>query len=173
MKEKTFGNIMLKNRKALLLLALGICAYIIYIVVSVHTEILTSQIERHPEEFNSYDGKYTIQTVVEEDKSVPIHYVNVIVFDNTVGKEVFSIRKEYRVFDFCWVAWEDDNYNFWLESGDLGIFYYEYQEDNTWKKYALVKEEEKYQLQLNGYRKETIDIEYEDLIKRLPDGYEL
>ena len=120
----------------LLLLALAIGAYLFYTVVRWHYETINSNIERYPEKFDSYDGKYTLQTVVEEGEegSAPIHYVNILIVDNTTGEEVLSIERVYRVFDFHWAMWETDSYNFRLKSGDIGTSYYEYQEDGTWKK---------------------------------------
>lgn len=156
----------------LLLLALAIGAYLFYTVVRWHYETINSNIERYPEEFDSYDGKYTLKALVEYDESVPIHYVNILIVDNATGEEVLSIESVYRVFDFHWAMWETDSYNFWLKSGDIGTSYYEYQEDGTWKEYALVTSDGKYQLQEN-YGKEGIEIPYEDIIERLPDGYEI
>ena len=120
----------------LLLLVLAIGAYLFYTVVRWHYETINSNIERYPEEFDSYDGKYTLQTVVEEGEvgRGTIHYVNILIVDNTTGEEVLSIERVYRVFDFHWAMWETDSYNFQLKSGDIGTSYYEYQEDGTWKK---------------------------------------
>ena len=120
----------------LLLLALAIGAYLIYAVARWHTETINSNIERYPEEFDSYDGKYTLQTFVEEGKegNSPIHYVNILIVDNTTGEEELSIERVYRVFDFHGAMWETDSYNFWLKSGDIGTSYYEYKEDGTWEK---------------------------------------
>lgn len=65
--------------------------------------------------------------------------------DNTTGEDVFYIKNQYRAFDFQWVIWENDSHNFWLKSGDLGTFYYEYQCDNEgWIKYGVVKTEKQY-----------------------------
>lgn len=118
----------------LLLFAFAIGGYMIYAVYRWHTETIVSNMERYPEEFDSYDGKYTIRTFVEKDESVPIHYVDILITDNNAGEEVFSIERVYRVFDFHWVLWEDDSYNFRIKSGDVGAFYYEYQEDGSWIK---------------------------------------
>ena len=118
----------------LLLLAFAVGSYLIYTVVRWHNETITSNIERYPEDLDSYDGKYTLQTYIEYDESVPIHYVNILIVDNTTGEEVLSIERVYRVFDFHWAMWETDSYNFQLKSGDIGTSYYEYQEDGTWKK---------------------------------------
>ena len=118
----------------LLLLVLAIGACLFYTVVRWHYGTINSNIERYPEEFDSYDGKYILKTLVEYDESVPVHYVNILIDDNTTGEEVLSIEKVYRVFDFHWAMWETDSYNFWLKSGDIGTSYYEYQEDGTWEK---------------------------------------
>ena len=134
MKRKKVIKIALIILIILLLLAFAVGAYLIYTVVRWHNETITSNIERYPEEFDSYDGKYTLQTYVEYDESVPIHYVNILIVDNTTGEEVLSIERVYRVFDFHWAMWETDSYNFQLKSGDIGTSYYEYQEDGTWKK---------------------------------------
>ena len=134
MKRKKVIKIALIILIILLLLAFAIGAYLIYTVVRWHNETITSNIERYPEELDSYDGKYTLQTYVEYDESVPIHYVNILIVDNTTGEEVLSIERVYRVFDFHWAMWETDSYNFQLKSGDIGTSYYEYQEDGTWEK---------------------------------------
>ncbi|MCM1425809.1 MAG: hypothetical protein NC118_04320 [Eubacterium sp.] len=127
-------KIILMIATVLLFLILGVGAYLVYIAAYAHTEALNAQIERHPEEFDSYDGKYTIRTSAEEDESVSVHYVNIAVVDNILEKEVFSIQKVYRAFDFGWVQWEDESYNFRIKSGDLGTFCYEYQKDGVWEK---------------------------------------
>lgn len=171
MKRKKLLKAAVITLAVILLLALGIGVYLVYAVLTFHKEALAAQIARHPEEFSSYDGKYSIRTAIEEDKSVSVHYVNVLVFDESTEQEVFSMKREYRAFDFGWVIWERNSYNFWLKSGDLGIFYYEYQENGSWVKYALVRKDGKYQLQSHDSREKTMDIEYEDIIKRLPDGY--
>ncbi len=174
MKRKRVIKIAVIILVILLLLALAIGLYLIYTVVRWHYETITTNIERYPEEFDSYDGKYTLQTVVEEGEegSGTIHYVNILIVDNTIGEEVLSIERVYRVFDFHWAIWETDSYNFWLKSGDIGTSYYEYQEDSVWKEYTLVISDGKYQLR-EHYGKDGIEIPYEDIIGRLPDGYEI
>ena len=66
--------------------------------------------------------------------------INIIILDNDTGDEVYAIRNVYRAFDFHWVKWEKDSYNFSLYSGDLGTFDYEYQGDDTWERHVIEEE---------------------------------
>ena len=81
------------------------------------------------------------------------------------------IKNEYRDFDFQWVVWEKENYNFWIKSGDLGTFYYEFQNsEKTWIKYRLeINNTGNYILY--GDKKNVKEINFENILDRLPEGY--
>lgn len=154
----------------ILLVIVGICIYILFTIKNVHEQILNSQKDRLPEVFISFDESYCMRVVVDENVHDSVHYVNIVICDNATEEEVFSIRDEYRVFDFYWVSWENENNNFWIKSGDLGIFCYEYKGSNVWEKYSMSKENDEYFL-VKGYgeMKEKENIKIEDLMRRLPE----
>jgi len=143
------------------------------IVVQWHLR-MTDFKEGTVEEYDSFDGRYTLRLSIEEDDYSKVHYANVFLQDNTTGEDVFYIKNQYRAFDFQWVIWENDSHNFWLKSGDLGTFYYEYQCDNEgWIKYGVVKTEKQYYVlrdRMGGIEKKA---DIEELEKRLPEGYSL
>lgn len=164
------------NRKTLLLILLlfitGILIIPFVIVVKWHLQ-MTNFKEGTVGEYDSFDGHYTMYMVVEEDYT-KLHYVNISLVDNIMEEEVFSIKNEYRAFDFHWVVWENKSYNFWLKSGDIGTFYYEFKGDNnTWIKYGVVKAGEKYYelRESMGSVEKTIDMD--EVKKRLPKEYYL
>lgn len=154
----------------IILLIGGICIYILYTIKNVHEQILNFQKDRLPEVFISFDNSYCMRVVVDENIHDSVHYVNVIIYDNATEEEVFSIRDEYRAFDFHWVSWENANNNFWIKSGDLGIFCYEYEGSNVWEKYSLLKENDEYFL-VRGYgeMKEKKNVKMEDLKRRISE----
>ncbi|MDE7000488.1 MAG: hypothetical protein K2P73_09360 [Lachnospiraceae bacterium] len=143
------------------------------IVVQCHLQ-MTDFKEGTVEEYDSFDGHYTLRLSIDEDDYIKLHYANVSLQDNITGEEVFFIKNEYRAFDFQWVVWENGSHNFWLKSGDLGTFYYEFQSDNeVWIKYGVVKTEKKYYVlreRMGGIVKK---IDIEEVRKRLPEGYSL
>ena len=166
------------NKKAVvLLLILGIACVVIsipfWIVVGWHLK-MTNFKEGVVGEYDSFDGHYTIQLSVEEDDYIKMHYANVSLIDNITGEEIFCIKNEYRAFDFHWVVWENENYNFWLKSGDIGTFCYEFQNNNeTWIRYEVAKKDKKHCTLRTGIWKNEKYIEIEEIMKRLPEGYSL
>ncbi len=165
------------NKKKILVILLFVVSVIIsipfWIVISWHLQI-TNFKEGIVDLKDSFDGQYTIQLSVEEDDYIKLHYANVTVLDNDTGEVVFSIKNEYRAFDFQWVVWKNETYNFWLKSGDIGTFYYEFQSDNkTWKKYSVTKEDTKYYTLSDSIKGNKIRADIEDVTKGLPEGYNL
>ena len=71
----------------------------------------------------SYDFKYE-STPVFKDNMVGISITD------ADGKEVFYFEP-VRKLDFYGVCWEKDNYNIWVQSGDIGIVCYAYH-DGEW-----------------------------------------
>lgn len=162
-------NLKRKN-KIIILTIIVIIIVVIFILAMIFLN--AQKDDRVPEVFISFDESYCIRVVVDENIHDSVHYVNVIIYDNVTDEEVFSIRDEYRAFDFHWVTWENENNNFWIKSGDLGIFYYEYEGNNVWEKYSLSRENNEFFLvRGNGEKKEKKNIKLEDIKERLPERY--
>jgi|GEM_PF-2889294 len=71
----------------------------------------------------SYDGKFFAVYDVDND-------VTVTVFDSETGDDVYSFIPA-RAVDFYGICWEMDSYNIWIQSGDVGVQCYRY-EDGVW-----------------------------------------
>ena len=72
----------------------------------------------------SYDEKfYAVQDVDDQDSIV----VSVYTSD---GEFVNSFRPA-RAWDFWGICWENDTYNIWIQSGDIGVYCYTY-DDGEW-----------------------------------------
>ena len=166
----------MKKRKIIVFLVLFITVILtapFVIVVNWHLQ-MTDFKEGTVGEYDSYDGLYTIRLLVEEDDYIKLHYNNVSLLDNSTKVEVFSIKNEFRAFDFHWIVWENESYNFWLKSGDMGTFYYELQSDNkTWIKYGVVKVGKKYYRLRADMGKVEKWMDIGEIKKRLPEGYDL
>lgn len=72
----------------------------------------------------SYDFKYESTPVFSDDM------VGISITDAD-GSEVYYFEP-VRKFDFYGVCWEKDNYNIWIQSGDVGILCYAY-DNGEWK----------------------------------------
>ena len=78
-----------------------------------------------PNKTTSYDNKYyALQTVNEND------YIVVTVYETETDKEVSSFSPA-RALDFWGICWENDTYNIWIQSSDIGEYCYKYDND-TW-----------------------------------------
>lgn len=154
---------------AIYLMATGIAAvgigFTVVTVLATHTSILESQIDRQPEEYDSFDGSFHMYVAVEEDTEHSIHYVNSHIYDTVTREEVLCVG--YRAFDFHWVKWEKESNNFWLYSGDLGTFCYRYQGNNAWKRYTFIIDEDGDYLLKGEYNNDVIDIEDIPISERL------
>ena len=62
---------------------------------------------------SSYDGKY--YALISEDEQMIV----ITLYSND-DNEVFSF-KPCRKSDFWGICWENDSYNLWIQSGDIGI----------------------------------------------------
>ena len=70
----------------------------------------------------SYDSKYyAIQNTKERDN---ISFIDVVIYNNK-DEMVYSFSPA-RAFDFWGICWENDNYNIWVQSGDVGTLCYSY-----------------------------------------------
>lgn len=158
----------------LYLVAAGIAAVGIGVTVATvlvaHTSILESQIDRQPEEYDSFDGSFHMYVAVEEDTEHSIHYVNSHIYDSVTGEEALCVG--YRAFDFQWVKWEKESNNFWLYSGDLGTFCYRYQGNNMWERYMFIIDKDGDYLLKGEHDNDVIDIEDVPISERLMEGFD-
>lgn len=116
------------------------------------------------EEKTTYDGAYKM--VVELERGPELSYVNVKIYDEKKNEEVYLLHNAYRAWDFKWITWEKESHNFWIESGDLGTFCYEYGY-NDWNEIGLTDYLKKY------YGDFTMERALEEINKKLPDEYEI
>ena len=165
----------MKKLTIVLFLIFFINMIILWIVINMHLYLFNPEkIEKETiKSYKSFDESYTLQLLIEEDIQTHMYYDNMIIIENITGKKVFSIKNEYRDFDFQWVVWEKENYNFWIKSGDLGTFCYEFQGDEkTWIKYKLeIDNKGNYILFADEKNVKAINFEY--ILQRLPNGMEL
>lgn len=116
----------------------GICA-MVYLVKTLNTFLAfsydgtPSYSEEYcsftPEDTYSYDGKLVAHQKVEEGGGVK----NIIVEikDSQTGELAGSFSPA-RAWDFWGICWENDSYNIWTQSGDIGVYCWRYQ-DGVWE----------------------------------------
>ncbi len=84
----------------------------------------------------SYDEKFYAVQEVEEDylpgADTPSYYTKVSIYEAETDIPVFSFCPA-RARDFWGICWENDTYNIWTQSGDIGVYCYKY-EDMQWKR---------------------------------------
>ena len=80
----------------------------------------------------SYDEKYyAIQKAEKEPYGDGyVYYLNVYVYE-TETDTLVSCFCPARARDFHGICWENDTYNIWTQSGDIGVYCYKY-EDMQW-----------------------------------------
>ncbi len=76
------------------------------------------------ERIESYDHKYFANQKVSDSNIV------VTIYNNETKTEVFSFTPA-RSHDFWGICWESDTYNIWIQSGDIGVLCYQY-DNETW-----------------------------------------
>ncbi len=80
------------------------------------------------EKTNSFDDVfYAVQTVEEKDD---ISYIVVDVYKTENDEKIYSFSPA-RASDFWGICWEETTYNIWVQSADVGVLCYEYQ-DGCW-----------------------------------------
>ncbi len=94
------------------------------------------------EKTSSYDGKYYAYMTQHDDMIV----VNIYSADD---EEVFTFEP-CRKWDFWGICWENDSYNLWVQSGDLGVLCYT-MSDEVWS------------LDLDAVRPDYIVSKYDDV----------
>lgn len=78
----------------------------------------------------SYDEKYyAIQE--SEDTDASFKYIKVSIYESETNSLIFSFYPA-RALDFWGICWENDTYNIWTQSADIGIYCYKY-EDEQWE----------------------------------------
>lgn len=82
-----------------------------------------------PEDTYSYDGKLVAHQKVE--KGADVKNIIVEIKDSQTGELVGSFSPA-RAWDFWGICWENDSYNIWTQSGDIGVYCWRYQ-DGVWE----------------------------------------
>lgn len=75
----------------------------------------------------SYDEKYYAVQEVEYDDNIGVNYIKVCIYE-TETDELVSFFYPARARDFWGICWENDTYNIWTQSGDIGVYCYKYEE---------------------------------------------
>ena len=74
------------------------------------------------ERTESYDQKYYAEQKVVKGNVV------VTVYNSETDSEVFSFTPA-RASDFWGICWESNSYNIWIQSGDIGVLCYQYDQE--------------------------------------------
>lgn len=122
---------------AIIVVMFGICA-IVYLTKAVKIFIrfdggTPSYSEEYgsftPEDAYSYDGKLIAHQKVEEGAGVKSIVVEI---KDSVTGELISSFSPARAQDFWGICWENDSYDIWTQSGDIGVYCWRYQ-DGAWE----------------------------------------
>ena len=111
----------------------GICLFFVLALIFTFVSCSNSEIKVDPQEWGSfspnktisYDNKfYALQTVNEND------YIVVTIYETETNERVYSFSPA-RALDFWGICWENDTYNIWVQSSDIGDYCYKY-DNSTW-----------------------------------------
>lgn len=80
----------------------------------------------------SYDEKYYAVQEVDDTLGQGIRYIKVCIYE-TETNTLISYFYPARARDFWGICWENDTYNIWTQSADIGIYCYKY-EDMQWER---------------------------------------
>lgn len=81
----------------------------------------------------SYDEKYyATQNAEYIDGTGPVRLINVSIYETETDTPVFNFYPA-RAMDFWGICWENDTYNIWTQSADIGIYCYKF-ENEQWKR---------------------------------------
>ena len=72
---------------------------------------------------SSFDGKYTA--------NIETNGIMISIHISENGTDIFSFDP-VRKMDFGGICWERDTYNLWIQSGDVGVICYQY-EEGVWR----------------------------------------
>lgn len=78
----------------------------------------------------SYDEKYYAVQEVDDTFSEDTRYIKVCIYE-TGTDTLISYFYPARARDFWGICWENDTYNIWTQSADIGVYCYRY-EDMQW-----------------------------------------
>ena len=82
-----------------------------------------------PETTYSYDKTfYAVQTVEKHEGFAP--FIVVTIYKTENNENIYSFSPS-RAMDFWGICWENDSYNIWIQSADIGIFCYEYEVESA------------------------------------------
>ena len=110
-----------------------VCLFLALTVLLTFVSCSNREIKVNPQEWGSfspnkttnYDNKYyALQTVNDND------YIVVTIYETETDEEVYSFSPA-RAYDFWGICWENDTYNIWIQSSDIGDYCYKYDND-TW-----------------------------------------
>lgn len=73
----------------------------------------------------SYDELYYATQSVSSDKKIVVS-----IYSSDDDEYIYSFTPA-RAWDFWGICWENDSYNIWIQSADIGIYCYEFI-DYTW-----------------------------------------
>lgn len=93
-----------------------------------------------PYDVESFDGRYVAKQKVE--KYMDIKYVRVYIYE----KETNELAGDFwaaRAWDFWGICWENDSYNIWTQSADIGTYCFRY-ENGEWNKDSINTERPEY-----------------------------
>lgn len=78
-----------------------------------------------PDKAYSWDNAYYALQEVEEAAGDDANLIRVSVYEADTGHMIFSFYPA-RARDFWGICWENDSYNIWTQSADIGILCYRY-----------------------------------------------
>lgn len=89
-----------------------------------------------PAPIKSTDGKYTIQTFINDSRHDPTTYLCVGIVIRDERNAVAHIEQTGASSRMRWqVAWDEEG-RAWLKSSDIGTSYWEREANGVWKKYG-------------------------------------
>ena len=80
----------------------------------------------------SYDEKYYALQKVEKNFIDGFNFIKVCIYEAKTDTLVFYFYPA-RSMDFWGICWENDTYNIWIQSADIGIYCYKY-DNMEWEK---------------------------------------
>lgn len=84
-----------------------------------------------PDKTYSYDEKYYALQKVEKNFLYGFDYIKVSIYETGTDALISSFYPA-RSFDFWGICWENDTYNIWIQSGDIGVYCYKC-ENTQWE----------------------------------------
>lgn len=84
-----------------------------------------------PEDSYSYDGKLLAHQQIE--KGIGVNDLTKRIFIEIRDSKTGALLARFspaRAWDFWGICWENDNYNIWIQSADVGIHCYRYENEH-------------------------------------------